>query len=281
MTNKKFYYQSDSFDRQSQRFIVPLYIEDEIGNLLFSSTGTFVKYNGLHYVIFAAHALEKARCNFDSVFIFCTDGTRRKLGESALYHKIYKEDDIVIVGYGCAAFDLKNYFDLNLGIMIGFEERIFGWTGFPSSKVKAKVIHRTKKNETLANTFVYRDKEQNYYTNCRYFTIYSKIIDININFITGMYDPKKVKLKYDKNATQGVHPEGMSGGPMYFFKKDAQLGHSIEDTFRLAGIGIEYRKNKTIVGVAKPKIIDLINDFQEKYKVILMGIFREFLRYYR
>lgn len=278
MTNKNPEYNSDEFDRQSQRFSIPLYIKDEIGNLHFSSTGTFVKYNGNHYIIFAEHALKNARRGFDSVYVFYTDGTRKKLGEHALYYKVYQKDDIVIVGYGSGKFDLKNYFDLNLDDIVGFEEGLFHWTGFPSSKAKLKVIHKTRKDETLANNFVRTYGEQNYFYNCKYITIKSRIKSFDYNFITGTYDPEKVTYKYNKSSTQGPSPEGMSGGPMYFFKKGAQLGVTIEDTFRFAGIGIEYRKDKTIVGVAKKKIIDLICDFQEEYKVKRIEIFEELVR---
>jgi hypothetical protein len=56
--NKK-NYQSDNYGRQAQRFVIPLYIKDNLGTYHYSSTGTFIKYNEHHYIIFAAHALEK------------------------------------------------------------------------------------------------------------------------------------------------------------------------------------------------------------------------------
>ena len=61
----------------------------------------------------------------------------------------------------------------------------------------------------------------------------------------------------------GPHPKGMSGGAMYFFSKNQILKSSIDDTFRFAGIGIEYRKDNTIIGVPSREIIELMETFDK------------------
>jgi hypothetical protein len=53
----------------------------------------------------------------------------------------------------------------------------------------------------------------------------------------------------------------MSGGAMYFFSKNQNLKASLDDTFRFAGIGIEYKKDSTIIGVPRQKIVELIERF--------------------
>ncbi|BBC81904.1 E3 ubiquitin-protein ligase TRIM71-like (plasmid) [Acetobacter orientalis] len=68
-----------------------------------------MKYNESYYVIFAAHALSEANSYFESVYIFCTDGHFRRLEENAVKHKVYHEDDVVIVDFGDAKYDGKNY----------------------------------------------------------------------------------------------------------------------------------------------------------------------------
>ena len=61
-----------------------------------------------------------------------------------------------------------------------------------------------------------------------------------------------------------THPKGMSGGAMYFFAKKQKLKESLDETFRFAGIGIEYTKNNVIIGVPKDKIIELIEKFDKE-----------------
>ena len=62
----------------------------------------------------------------------------------------------------------------------------------------------------------------------------------------------------------GPHPQGMSGGAMYFFSKNQMLKASLDDTFRFAGIGIEYKKDNSIIGVPRLKIIELIKKFDSE-----------------
>ena len=69
------------------------------------------------------------------------------------------------------------------------------------------------------------------------------------------------------------HPRGMSGGAMYLFTKERKLKETLDDTFRFAGIGLEYKNNKNIIGISRNKIIELIDIFHEESPVEL--IFQE------
>lgn len=261
MNNKQ--YQSDSYDRQAQRYVIPLYIKDELGNYHYSSTGTLVKYNAHHYIIFAAHALA-GNIGFENVYNFDKEGEFYKTQKYAIGHQIFKDDDIVIVDYFNQALDGKNYFDLNKNSLLGFEKKVFAWTGFPSSKAKSKKVHKTKSQEVLKSQYVYTEGNEDYFSNVRYFTIISKLKSNNKIQITGEYDRKNTSLKYKGEVSMAPHPQGMSGGAMYFFAKRQELKESLDETFRFAGIGIEYKKNNIIVGVPKDKIIELIEKFDKE-----------------
>ncbi|ABE56547.1 hypothetical protein Sden_3271 [Shewanella denitrificans OS217] len=256
----KFSYQSGDYNRQSQRFVIPLYIKDALGNYQYSSTGTLVKYDGHHYIIFAAHASPNDD-SLESIYTFGIDGDFSKIKDIAIGHQFFVEDDIVIVDCFNKTYDGKNYFNLDLNALVGFEKRCFAWTGFPSSKSKSKKVHNTKSKESLKKQYVHSDESGNYFKNASYFTIVSKIKSNNKQQITGTYDRKNASLKYKGNVSMAPHPEGMSGGAMYFFSKNQELKDSLDDTFRFAGIGIEYKKDNTIVGVPKIKIIQLIEQF--------------------
>lgn len=49
-----------------------------------------------------------------------------------------------------------------------------------------------------------------------------------------------------------------------FFAKGQILKNSINETFRFAGIGIEYKKDNSIIGVSRETIISLIENFNKE-----------------
>lgn len=264
--SKTFFYKSDNYDRETQRFIIPLYIKDDLENYEYSSTATLVKYNGHHYILFAAHALS-GNDNIDNIYMFNNDGSLRKLQESVIGHQVFKEDDIVVVDYFNTAFDGKNYFNLNLKSLSGFDKQHFAWTGFPISKSKSKKIHNTKSNEKLKEEHIHSDETGIYFKNTKYFTIVSKIINNNKHFIKGTYNRNNCNLKYQGDVSTAPHPRGMSGGAMYYFSKGQRLKDNIDDTFRFAGIGLEYNNDKSIIGVSKDRIIGIIDKFDKENPV--------------
>ena len=117
-----FHYQSDDYGRQSQRFVIPLYTKDKLENYSYSSTGTLVKYNGHHYIIFAAHALAD-NDSFENIYTFFKNGGFYKIKDSAIGYKIFNDEDIVLVDYFNSSFDNKNYFDLNQNSLLGVKSR--------------------------------------------------------------------------------------------------------------------------------------------------------------
>ncbi|SRR3990167_2550273 len=261
--NSDFSYQSDTYDRQSQRFVIPLYIKDELENYEYSSTGTLVRYKGHHFIIFAAHALG-CGAKFESVYTFGSDGEFHQIKSFAIGHQVFEQEDIVIVDCFNQVLESKNYFNLDVKSMNGFDKRHFAWTGFPASKTKSKKVHKSNSQEVLKNKFVYVDESGSYFKNAKYFTIISEILIDNKIHISGTYDRKNANLKYQGDVSMGPHPQGMSGGAMYFFSKNQTLKASLDDTFRFAGIGIEYKKDNSIIGVPRIKIIELMEKFDNE-----------------
>lgn len=274
--NNNFAYQSDEYDRQSQRFVIPLYIKDELGGYEHSSSATLARYKGHHFIIFAAHALDGGVA-FENVYTFGTDGGFHQIKSFAIGHQVFEKEDIVIVDCFNQALENKNYFDLNIKSMNGFDKKLFAWTGFPLSKSKSKNIHKSNSLETLKTKFVHNDESGIYFKNAKYFTIISKVLTKNKIQISGTYKRENTNLKYQGDVSMGPHPKGMSGGAMYFFSKNQKLKASLDDTFRFAGIGIEYKKDSTIIGVPRQKIIELIEKFDSenpiKFDLFLDGQF--------
>ncbi|SFC97366.1 hypothetical protein SAMN05660479_02853 [Microbulbifer thermotolerans] len=261
--SSKFTYQSDDYGRQSQRFVIPLYIKDELENYEYSSTATLVRYKGHHFIIFAAHALDSG-VEFENVYTFGSDGDFHQIMSFAIGHQAFEEEDIVIVDCFNKVLENKNYFNLDINSMNGFDKKRFAWIGFPASKSKLKKVHKSSSKESLKNKFVYIDEGGSYFKNAKYFTIISKIVTNNKIQISGIYNRKGVNLRYQGDVSMGPHPQGMSGGAMYFFSNNRTLKDSLDDSFRFAGIGIEYKKDNSIIGVSRPKIIELIERFDSE-----------------
>ncbi|WP_218186354.1 hypothetical protein [Terasakiispira papahanaumokuakeensis] len=158
--SNKFTYQSDDYDRQSQRFVIPLYVKDELDSYEYSSTGTLVSYKGYHFIIFAAHALGGG-VEFENIYTFGSDGDFYRIMDFADDYQVFKEEDIVIVDCFNRALKNKNYFNLDIKSLNGFDKKHFAWTGFPASKTKLKKAHKSSSKEALENKFVYIDESGN------------------------------------------------------------------------------------------------------------------------
>lgn len=263
-----FQYQSDSFDRQSQRFVIPLYIKDEVGNYHYSSTATLVLYNNSHYLIFASHALDSG-VDINKVAFLGTDGVFIDLISLAIGYRIFKEDDLVIVDCFNRRMDGKNYFVINKTFSFnGFDKKHFSWTGFPQGWCKSKVIHHSKSADTIVKDNIV-DSNGLYFKNARYFTIVSKLLSFNKIEITGKYDQKKIELKYKGAVSKGPSPQGMSGGAMYFFSHEQKLKDDIDSTFLFAGIGLRYKKDGTISGLSRYRVIDLLDQYDNESPLVM------------
>lgn len=259
-----FKYQSDSYDRQSQRFVIPLYIRDELGDYHYSSTGTFILYNQSHYVVFAAHALRN-NDDIKNIHMLGSDGKFVDLVSISIGYRIFVEDDLVLVDCFNKMVDGKNYFPLeNDFSFIGFDKNHFSWTGFPQSWCKTKLIHRTKKSDSIANQTVVSNEDGLFFKNAQYFSISSKVRTFNQKEITGTYKPKNIDLKYKGPVSNGPSPEGMSGGAMYFFSKGQVLKNDLKSTFLLAGIGLSFKKDGSIAGISRHRMIELFKQFNEE-----------------
>lgn len=264
----EFRYQSNDYERQSQRFVLPLFIKDELGNYNQSSTATLVRVNHVHhYAIFAAHALAGG-IDINDVFYFSPDGLFYQLIEHSFGFKVFENDDIVLVDFFNQSFELKNYFNLDSDeIPNGISLDFFCWTGFPLSQSKKKEVHNTKSPNSLIAEMVHSDESGNYIKKIKYLSIASKTISFDHDFIKGFHSRKEIELKYKGKLSKSPSLAGMSGGAMYFTNLEQKLANTLDDTFVFAGIGTEHRVDDSIVGVSRYRVLQLIKSFDESNPV--------------
>ncbi|MBC3382024.1 hypothetical protein H8I69_23190 [Serratia fonticola] len=267
-----FTYKSDDFERALQRYITPLYVKDELGNYNYSSTATLIFFNNSHYLIFTAHALKDGGGELKSFYIMRRDGEFLAILENAIGYEVYDEDDVVIVEWFNARIEEKNYFDLNKKLTLnGFNKKYFGWIGFPKNKKKIKdLIHNTKTKEKIASEHVIEYDNGHYFTKIKYLTLYSEINSNNDLHISGYYNPEEgVELKYAGKKSTGPSLPGMSGGAMFYCHKTLKLQQDLDKTFQFAGLGIEHKKDNSIVGVSRNRIIKLLMDYEKNHPLDL------------
>lgn len=261
----EFHYNSDDFDRQAQRFVVPLYTKDELGNYYYDSTGTLVQRNGIHFVIFAAHALVFNRCTINDIYFLFADGTFVPILQYARGYKVLIDEDIVIVDWFNTRLESKNYFNLDKKFsFLGIYRDRFKWIGFPVSKTKTKGIHNSKSKESICSENTTTLESGKYFTKQSYFQILSPLLAFNDKYIKGIYEAKNVRLKYNQNTTTGPAINGMSGGAMYFFSFHQIVYPNLENSFVFAGIGLEHIQKKEIVGISRFKVINLIDNYLDE-----------------
>lgn len=266
--NKDFKYDSDEFEKQAQRFIIPLYLKDELGNYQYSSTGTYVEYNDKFYLICAAHAISDKESVEDLHWLSPTGEMVGILSQS-FYHKIFKEDDIIIVDYFNERYADRNYFNLNHTVSYGelnnyFLDRFY-WIGFPNSWSNLKKISRTKKSETLKESNFHIDENGIYAKNAKYFMMGALGVKPNNNDeVKGAIQTKNLPLKYKGTISNGPKLEGMSGGAFFTTILTTTAHHefeSVKKSFIFLGIGVERSKDDIVKGVSKKRLIEILNEY--------------------
>ena len=256
-------YRSDNFERMTQRFVNPIFVKDEMGNIRFSSTMTFVKYSREYFCIFAAHAIPNKDNNIDSMGYLSADGEFVYFNEIIKSKKIFNNHDIVI----CNTFrplHLKNYFDLDQKqSFIGIHKNLFSWVGFPAKKAK-KQYHKTQSSkEHIIKDVSFLDDGVAKWNNAEYLIITSKIESHNNIEISGYFENKKIDYKYSGFKEKGYSLKGMSGGAFFFEPKDRVIDSDLNKKFQFAGIGLEYQGEKLIKGASRVLIINLLKEYIE------------------
>jgi hypothetical protein len=255
-------YNSDGFERMAQRFVNTVYFKDELGDIHFSSTCTFVRFRGEFFTIFAAHAIPNTNEDISLMGHLGTDGKFYSITEISKGHKVYKEHDLVICNT-TGPLELKNYFDLDVkDSLIGFRKNIMTWIGFPKKKATEK-YHRTKASDAhIKAELSMLDDGVLKWNNARYLMVQSKIKVNNHAEIIGRFDTKNVQYKYEGPKDNAYSLKGMSGGAIFFEPNNRDLTDaSSEQLFRFAGIGLEHRKNQDIKGASRKLVTGLLCDY--------------------
>lgn len=265
---KEFKYNSNDFERQAQRFVIPLYLRDELDNYHYSSTGTYIKYNSGFYLICAAHAVSDKE-NLKDLNWLSPSGEMVGVLSQSLYFKVFREDDIIVIDYFNQSSEGKNYFNLNYQVSLNEFKNYcldsFYWIGFPNSWNKLKTVSNTKSSNTLKEANFHVDDSGTYMKSIKYLMFPAMYIKPNSsNEVKGVIQTKNLQFKYRSNKSDAPSLRGMSGGAFFTTVLTTTEGHkfeSIEKSFLFLGIGVERSKDNIVKGVSKKRLIEILDKY--------------------
>jgi hypothetical protein len=238
----------------SQRYILPMYLKDELENLKFSATLTLVKYKERYFAITAAHAIPM---DYDlNRGIFVNDKNILQLTNISRFDES-DNLDLLILDFAFPIFyEDRNYYDLDEELLLTsefFNTEAFSWHGFPAKK--ATNFYKKSADSMISNSL-----NNGLITTAKSLFVgipFKDDFNLSNNFIYGAFSLKDVEYDKEGRKTKGYSLKGMSGGALCLHKK--QL-FPLESSFYFIGIGIEHRKDNTIIGINRNLIIDKLKE---------------------
>lgn len=228
----------------SQRYILPFSLKDELDNLKFSATLTLITYKNRYFGITASHAIPQDYDLNKGVYIF----DRNILGLTEVHR--FDDIDLLILDFAIPYFiDEKKYYDLNEEYPLNeFIPYFFSWHGFPAKK--AQDFHKKSVENlvlsSLNNGLITTNKS------LLAGIPFKNQMDLSKEYIEGSFDLKNVEYDKEGKKTKGYSFQGMSGGALCLHKKEL---YPLEESFYFIGMGIEHKKDNTILGVNRTAII--------------------------
>lgn len=236
---------SERIRLHSQKYILPLYRKDELGNLKFEATLTLVTYKDRFFALTAAHAIDENKLQYG---LFVNGEEISHLAKIT----ILKELDLAILDFNFFQFKNRLYFDLNNDPDYSlYSQNAFSWNGFPAKKAK----NFNKKNP---DKMIQDSLNGNLITTAK--TLFSVIkfdeaFSPDSDKIVGFADLNNVEYVKEGKKDKGYLLKGMSGGVLCLHKKEI---FPIENFLLFIGIGLEhyYYSDNKVVGLSRKKIIN-------------------------
>lgn len=241
----------------SQKFVLPFYLKDELGNLIFSATLTLVEYKNRFFALTASHAIPE-EYNLDrGVYVIGLNGAANILGLTVVHR--FTDIDLMILDFHAKHFSKdRHYFNLDFDYSKGlFKENMFIWSGFPAKKAK-------NINKKDPKTLVSKSMNGNLMTITKSLLACipfkeNYIFNEMDEYFFGYSDLKNVSYEKEGFKSKGYSYQGMSGGAFCLLSR----GNSYlidNDLFYFIGIGIEHKKDNTVVGIGRKIILEKLEE---------------------
>lgn len=256
---------------------IPFYTKDILDNLRFAGTLTLVIYKGKIGFLTAKHCIcERYDYKKDGLFLITKNG---EINISNYIYYLYrdKEIDLIIILSTFIIRDHKYILldDDNHGV-VDFSE--FFWVGFPIKKSPNEI----RKEKNVMSLFQEKYTRQSFdnYEKERSSLNQSLIACIPFSkfdgdYIQGEFNLKNIQYYYEGSKEKGYSLKGMSGGLLFYFSEkkyslsiqfDSELEAFLAKpvSFHFLGIGIEHKKELTILGITKQAIVKSFQKITEE-----------------
>lgn len=269
-----------------ENYVLPFYIKKDCGNLFFAGTLTLVYYKKRPYFITASHCIHDSYdYKKNGIFLISKHGDIN-ISEyiNGLYR--YSEYDILIMDVKIIISDHEYIvIDELLGGMANID--LLYIAGYPVKK-SPKVIHKTinvkdlYKSKLTTQSMDGHEKERSSINQS--LILISKFEEYNDKHIISYNDLLNAEYFYDGKKEKGYSPKGMSGGAIFYAdKKEYSYSVSCYDiekkefkkqkeiNLHFAGILIEHKHGKKLIGVNRDKIIFLLDKtiLNKEYRNVL------------
>lgn len=237
----------------SQKFVLPFYLKDELGNLTFSATLTLVEYKNRFFALTASHAIPAKYDLKRGIYVVGLRGAVNILVLTVVHR--FDDIDLIILDFYAKHFsEDRYYFNLDIDYPKGlFNENMFLWSGFPAKKAKNinKKAPKTLVDESMNGDLIAIAKSLLAYIPFKENYTFNGIDE----YFFGYSDLKNVSYAKEGFKSKGYSYKGMSGGAFCLLNKEKSslIGN---DLFYFIGIGIEHRKDNTIVGIGRKIILE-------------------------
>lgn len=240
---------SEQIRLHAQKHILPLYRRDEGRGLLFEATLSLVKYKNSFFGLTASHAV-----NLDQE-LYINDTNILK------YAKVHKfnqnELDLAIFDFANQQIENRLYFDLDsIPDYSLYNQQVFSWSGFPAKKA----TNFYKKTPEIIKKLTEETKNNGLITT-------SKTLSAGIEFvesfnpdsdeIIGFKNLENIEYSKEGHKNYGYSLRGMSGGILCLHKLNP---FPINQSLVFIGIGTDHKKDNTIIGISRKKIIEKLNE---------------------
>lgn len=278
-----------------EKYILPFYTKDILGNYIFSGTLTLVSYKKQLFFLTAGHCIND---NYDykryGLYLITKNGEMNFSNYIQYFYRSNKLDLIIILVNLCIRDHSYIMLEAKPSEQLKKVDNFF-WAGFPQKKTEKTQINKNTNIQDLFRSY-YKTQPHDRHQKLRSSLNQSLGALIKFNkyegyYIKGLHDLKNVSYYYDGFKDKGYSFKGMSGGCFFNFDND-KFSSSLEyydichnnpiffiniTNFNFLGIGIEHKKGKDIIGICKNAIIEefmnIQDDIENKaYKISIIGV---------
>lgn len=267
-----------------EKYILPFYTKDILGNYIFSGTLTLVSYNARLFFLTAGHCIND---NYDykryGLYLITKNGEVDFSKYIQYFYRSNKLDLIIILVTLCIRDHSYIMLEAKPSEQLKEVDNFF-WAGFPQKKTEKTQINKDTDIQSLFTSY-YKTQPHDGHQKLRSSLNQSLGALIKFNkydgyYIKGLHDLKNVSYYYDGFKDKGYSFKGMSGGCFFNFDSDKFSG-SLEyydiyhntptffiniTNFNFLGIGIEHKKGKDIIGICKNAIIEEFMNIKDEIK---------------